>query len=86
MRTQTADIKTESGTTVRTTRGRRRPVVNASPFAICPVCGAMDFADSIAAGACTGCVRRERQAIIDHERALADARRDDPANSELHPY
>jgi hypothetical protein len=85
MNYQAANIRTESGLVVRTSKGRRRPVVQASPFAVCPTCGAMDWADAIEAGNCTGCkcieimARRERQ-------ALAAERRDEPANSEENPY
>ena len=77
MNTQSANIRTESGTQVRTTNGRRRPVVSASPFAVCPTCGGMDWAESIEAGDCTSCksieimARRQRQAVINHEQALA---------------
>ncbi len=58
MNTQQASIRTESGTTVRTTRGRRRPVYQTGPALVtCPACGWTDVA-----GPCARCAAIAKQA------------------------
>lgn len=58
MNTSGANIRCESGTQVRTSRGRRRPVYRTAPaLATCPACGFGESADAIAAGRCWGCAR-----------------------------
>lgn len=63
MTTSSANIRTESGLVVRTSNGRRRPVVVAGPvLASCPVCNWRDSAETIAAGHCARCASIARKA------------------------